>query len=271
MPRIAGLLFLLTLAAAGPAAAACSCTGMTLKVGGTPTSFCVNSASTFSECATVSTTACGTGKKQIQCPLGLATGSDTNGSWMGFGFEIHAALSGTASQCTHGQGLQRTLTEQSGTTVTTLSNGKVGYTTPAKATYTISNGSVSYSGYVDNDRRKNYPQVGTQASSVDSYGADNYSAIGDPSGSETIQMSGNTVIWSDLPSIYFDNSDLTKTVSLKDQVFSFAYNSGQAGSGCSCTFQIQATKPPLTNWTELATRATGANALVKGVSCTVTP
>lgn len=272
-PVVAILVAMLPNAGAQSAAAACSCTAMTVKTAGTSQAYCVNAAANFEECTVVTTKSCPSGQKAVQCPLGPKSGQASAGYWMGYGFEVNSTISGTASQCNNGQGLKHEI--MSGTT--TIPPGRISYNTPAGGTYTITNGSTGYTADINGDKRNNWPNISAIKNGNPLYGADNYSTSS--STDTTISSTSTSLYWADLPSIYFDTTDLGKTITLTDQAFTFVLNSGTgstkptSGPGCACAVRYTMTKAPMTSWSvaNLTAAVSGSKTGIATVSCTVSP
>lgn len=272
-PVVAILVAMLTIAGAQSAAAACSCTAMTVKTSGTSQAYCVNATANFDECTVVTTKSCPSGQKAVQCPLGPKSGQASSQYWMGYGFEVSSTISGTASQCNNGQGLKHEI--MSGTATT--SPGRISYNTPAGGTYTVTGSGTSYTAVIDSDKRKNWPNISATSSGNPLYGADNYSTSS--STDTTISSTATSLYWADLPSIYFDSTDLGKTITLTDQAFTFVLNSGSgstkpmSGPGCACAVRYTMTKAPMASWSvaNLNAAVSGSKTNVATVSCTVSP
>jgi len=228
-----GIMSLIFLNLASVAYAACSCSSMKVYYNTTPqsaklsTKYCVATGSSFDECTNNGQGSCASGENEWQCPIG-GKYKTTGDRYIGVGFEVEATLSGTASECSHGLGVQETLTEDG----IANANGNTDFNVPT--------GRVDFDSTSNNfiDGTTNIkPSYGAKNSSVFQYASDGYVNVVN---TQTIKLDGNTLYWSDFPSTLMDAGDNAKKIVQKNGFVAFVKDNNSAVS-CACKFTVEAT------------------------------
>lgn len=222
-----------TLGWSGAAWGACGCTALTVTKSSGSTGFiCTVAQLNFPECTerTASGVGCpSTYNYAYQCPTGV---NNPSGLEQRVGFQVAAAVSGSASQCHSGQALQLTITSNRGVTKPDI------HATPTSGVRTIG----GYAFYVSNTTTNTFPDVGATKSVSSTtyplYGGDNYTAAG---GGTLIEIddSRNRVVWWD--NTDQEKDDVGESATWKYKFISFVEGSSSSQTSCACVLDVAVT------------------------------